>query len=121
MQFPAEFGWIAPSGRGLLTAYMVNHYGAGWAIDNAPALPEAEAAALKLFKGLKPVALTRNVLLPVGGDYAPPCRWVMDIHRDWNARYLWPRFISAVPGTSSPPSARNSTRRAARRPRRRGT
>lgn len=21
----------------------------------------------------------------------------MDIHRDWNARYVWPRFISAVP------------------------
>ncbi|MPY63153.1 glycoside hydrolase family 38 N-terminal domain-containing protein [Streptomyces spongiae] len=97
MQFPAEFSWIAPSGRGLLTAYMVNHYGAGWAIDNAPTLPEAEAAAFKLFKGLKQVALTRNVLLPVGGDYAPPCRWVMAIHRDWNARYVWPRFISAVP------------------------
>ncbi|MEV0225601.1 NEW3 domain-containing protein [Streptomyces sp. NPDC050704] len=97
MQFPAEFSWIAPSGRGLLTAYMVNHYGAGWAIDNAPTLPEAEAAAFKLFKGLKQVALTRNVLLPVGGDYAPPCRWVMAIHRDWNERYVWPRFVSAVP------------------------
>lgn len=97
MQFPAEFDWIAPSGRGILTAYMVNHYGAGWAIDNAPTLPEAQAAALKLFKGLKQVALTRNVLLPVGGDYAPPCRWVMGIHRDWNARYLWPRFISGIP------------------------
>ncbi|MEU5391035.1 NEW3 domain-containing protein [Streptomyces tibetensis] len=97
MQFPAEFDWIAPSGRGLLTAYMVNHYGAGWAIDNAPTLPEAEAAAYTLFRRLKQVALTRNVLLPVGGDYAPPCRWVMDIHRDWNARYVWPRFISAIP------------------------
>jgi alpha-mannosidase len=97
MQFPAEFSWIAPSGRGLLTAYMVNHYGAGWAIDNAPTLPEAEAAAFKLFRGLKKVALTRNVLLPVGGDYAPPCRWVMAIHRDWNERYVWPRFISGVP------------------------
>ncbi|MFF4014941.1 NEW3 domain-containing protein [Streptomyces sp. NPDC001843] len=97
MQFPAEFNWIAPSGRGLLTAYMVNHYGAGWAIDNAPTLPEAEAAAYRLFQGLKQVALTRNVLLPVGGDYAPPCRWVMDIHRDWNARYVWPRFVSGIP------------------------
>ncbi|MFJ9902338.1 NEW3 domain-containing protein [Streptomyces sp. NPDC101152] len=97
MQFPAEFSWIAPSGRGLLTAYMVNHYGAGWAIDNAPTLPAAEAAALKLFRGLRSVALTRNVLLPVGGDYAPPCRWVMDIHRDWNARYVWPRFVSGTP------------------------
>ncbi|MER6083840.1 NEW3 domain-containing protein [Streptomyces sp. NPDC001833] len=97
MQFPAEFDWIAPSGRGILTAYMVNHYGAGWRIDNAPTLPAAEAEALKLFEGLKQVALTRNVLLPVGGDYAPPCRWVMAIHRDWNARYVWPRFISGVP------------------------
>ncbi|GLP63653.1 alpha-mannosidase [Streptomyces sp. TUS-ST3] len=97
MQFPAEFDWIAPSGRGILTAYMVNHYGAGWRIDNAPTLPEAEAAAFKLFQGLKQVALTRNVLLPVGGDYAPPCRWVMDIHRDWNARYVWPRFVSGIP------------------------
>lgn len=97
MQFPAEFSWIAPSGRGLLTAYMVNHYGAGWRIDNAPTLRAAEAAAYKLFQGLKQVALTRNVLLPVGGDYAPPCRWVMDIHRDWNARYVWPRFISGIP------------------------
>ncbi|MEU0068233.1 NEW3 domain-containing protein [Streptomyces sp. NPDC006332] len=97
MQFPAEFEWIAPSGRGLLTAYMVNHYGAGWAIDNAPTLPQAEAAALKLFRGLKKVALTRNVLLPVGGDYAPPCRWVMGIHRDWNERYVWPRFVSGIP------------------------
>ncbi|MFD4601053.1 NEW3 domain-containing protein [Streptomyces sp. NPDC058464] len=97
MQFPAEFNWIAPSGRGLLTAYMVNHYGAGWAIDNAPTLPEAEAAAFKLFQGLKKAALTRNVLLPVGGDYAPPCRWVTGIHRDWNERYVWPRFVSAVP------------------------
>ncbi|MHC5906863.1 glycoside hydrolase family 38 N-terminal domain-containing protein [Streptomyces sp. S6] len=97
MQFQAEFNWIAPSGRGLLTAYMVNHYGAGWAIDNAPTLPEAEQAALKLFKGLKKVALTKNVMLPVGGDYAPPCRWVMGIHRDWNARYVWPRFVSGIP------------------------
>ncbi|KPH97556.1 glycoside hydrolase family 38 [Actinobacteria bacterium OK074] len=97
MQFPAEFDWIAPSGRGLLTAYMVNHYGAGWVIDNAPTLPQAEQAALKLFKGLKKVALTRNVLLPVGGDYAPPCRWVMGIHRDWNEKYVWPRFVSGVP------------------------
>jgi hypothetical protein len=97
MQFPAEFSWIAPSGRGLLTACMVNHYGTGWAIDNAPTLPATEAAALKLFRGLSSAALTRNVLLPVGGDYAPPCRWVMDIHRDGSARYVWPRFISGTP------------------------
>ncbi|MEU8567378.1 NEW3 domain-containing protein [Streptomyces pathocidini] len=97
MQFPAEFSWMAPSGRSLLTSYMVNHYMAGWKIDSAPDLAGAEEAAYRLFQQLQSVALTRNVLLPVGGDYSPPCRWVMDIHRDWNERYVWPRFVSGLP------------------------
>ena len=97
MQFSSEFEWIAPSGRGLLTHYMPAHYGAGWSLDSAPTLAEAEAAAFKLFTTLKTVALTRNVLLPVGTDYTPPNKWVTDIHRDWNARYTWPRFVCALP------------------------
>ena len=40
---------------------------------------------------------TRNVLLPVGTDYTPPNKWVTEIHRDWNARYTWPRFVCALP------------------------
>ena len=43
------------------------------------------------------MALTRNVLLPVGTDYTPPNAWVTEIHRDWNARYIWPRFVCALP------------------------
>ena len=35
MQFPSEFEWIAPSGRGLLTHYMPAHYSAGWWMDSA--------------------------------------------------------------------------------------
>ncbi len=97
MQFSSEFEWIAPSGRGLLTHYMPAHYGAGWAMDSSPSLDEAETATLRLFESLKTVALTRNVLLPVGTDYTPPNKWVTEIHRDWNARYTWPRFISALP------------------------
>ena len=50
-----------------------------------------------MFATLKTVALTRNVLLPVGTDYTPPNKWVTDIHRDWNARYTWPRFVCALP------------------------
>ncbi|MGE5693763.1 MAG: NEW3 domain-containing protein [Candidatus Sericytochromatia bacterium] len=97
MQFASEFEWIAPSGRGLLTHYMPAHYGAGWSLDSAPTLAEAEAAAFQLFLTLKTVALTRNVLLPVGTDYTPPNKWVTDIHRDWNARYAWPKFVCALP------------------------
>ena len=26
-----------------------------------------------------------------------PARWATAIHRDWNARYTWPRFVTAVP------------------------
>ena len=36
MQFPSEFEWISPDGGGLLTAYMPNHYGAGWADPGRP-------------------------------------------------------------------------------------
>ena len=32
---PREFEWISPNGRGLLTAYMANHYGAGWDMETS--------------------------------------------------------------------------------------
>lgn len=97
MQFRSEFEWIAPSGLGLLTHYMPAHYSAGWWMDSAASLAEAEQATYQLFSDLKSVALTRNVLLPVGTDYTPPNAWVTEIHRDWNARYSWPRFVCALP------------------------
>jgi alpha-mannosidase len=97
MQFSSEFEWIAPSGRGLLTHYMPAHYSAGWWMDSSATLEEAETATYELFSTLKKVALTRNVLLPVGTDYTPPNKWVTDIHRHWNARYTWPRFMCALP------------------------
>ncbi len=97
MQFRSEFEWISPSGVGLLTHYMPAHYAAGWWMDSSTSLAEAEEATFKLFSELKSVALTRNVLLPVGTDYTPPNTWVTEIHRDWNARYIWPRFVCAVP------------------------
>jgi alpha-mannosidase len=97
MQFPAEFEWLSPDGTGVLTAYMANHYGAGWSLHMATDLAAAEAAALGEFRGLAPVAATRNVMLPVGADHVIPARWVTDIHRSWNARYVWPRFVTAIP------------------------
>ncbi len=97
MQFASEFEWIAPSGTGLLTHYMPAHYSAGWWMDSAATLADAEAATWELFAGLKKVTSTRNVLLPVGTDYTPPNKWVTEIHRDWNARYTWPRFVCALP------------------------
>ena len=97
MQFSSEFEWVAPSGRGLLTHYMPAHYAAGWWMDESASLADAEDAVYRLFDDLKKVALTRNVLLPVGTDYTPPNRWVMEIQRDWASRYTWPRFVSALP------------------------
>ncbi|MCX6485023.1 MAG: NEW3 domain-containing protein, partial [Mycobacterium sp.] len=97
MQFRSEFEWIAPSGVGLLTHYMPAHYAAGWWMDSSTSLAEAEDATYSLFSELKSVALTRNVLLPVGTDYTPPNAWVTDIHHDWNSRYTWPRFVCAIP------------------------
>ena len=97
MQFSTEFEWISPDGGGLLTAYMAHHYGAGWRLHSPPDLQAAELEAYGQFRGLAQVATTRNVLLPVGSDHVIPARWVTDIHRDWNQRYVWPRFTTAVP------------------------
>ncbi|MDH2424432.1 glycoside hydrolase family 38 C-terminal domain-containing protein [Sphaerisporangium sp. TRM90804] len=97
MQFPAEFEWLAPSGNGVLTHYMPAHYSAGWWMDAAADLATAEEAVYELFVRLKKVAATRNLLLPVGTDYSPPNKWVTEIHRDWNARYVSPRFVCGLP------------------------
>jgi alpha-mannosidase len=97
MQFPSEFEWLSPDGQGLLTSYMPNHYSAGWITQHAPDLATAERDAYNQFRQLAPVAATRNVLLPVGGDHVVPSKWATAIHRDWNARYQWPRFVTAVP------------------------
>ncbi|MEU7859514.1 glycoside hydrolase family 38 C-terminal domain-containing protein [Nonomuraea sp. NPDC049141] len=97
MQFPSEFEWISPSGRGVLTHYMPAHYSAGWWMDSSPSLEEATRATYELYRSLKPVAATRNILLPVGTDYTPPNKWVTDIHRTWATRYVWPRFVCGTP------------------------
>ncbi len=97
MQFAAEFEWLSPDGAGLLTSYMANHYSAGWGMQQAADLATAERDAFEQFRQLAPVAATRNVLLPVGGDHVVPSRWAAAIHRDWNARYAWPRFVTALP------------------------
>jgi alpha-mannosidase len=97
MQFPSEFEWLSPDGTGLLTSYMPNHYSAGWITQHAADLATAEEDAYTQFRQLAPVAATRNVMLPVGGDHVVPSRWATAIHRDWNSRYVWPRFVTAVP------------------------
>jgi alpha-mannosidase len=97
MQFPADFEWLSPDGNGLLTSYMPNHYSAGWNTQHAADLADAEKDAYGQFRSLAPVAATRNVLLPVGGDHVVPSRWAAPIHRAWNQRYVWPRFVTAVP------------------------
>ncbi|MFF2121822.1 NEW3 domain-containing protein [Kitasatospora sp. NPDC058184] len=97
MQFPSEFEWIAPGGDGVLTHYMPHHYSAGWWMDSSPDLATAEQAVYELYRKLKPVGATKNLLLPVGTDYTPPNKWVTEIHRSWAAKYLWPRFVCATP------------------------
>ncbi len=93
MQFHSEFEWISPSGDGVLTHYMPDHYGPGWELQNAPSVEAAGETAYQLFATLKTVAATKNTLLPVGGDYTPPNNWITAVHHDWAARYAWPKFV----------------------------
>ncbi|MFJ1708764.1 NEW3 domain-containing protein [Kitasatospora sp. NPDC088346] len=97
MQFPSEFEWLSPSGRGVLTHYMAHHYSAGWWLDSSPDLATAERAVYELYRKIKPVGATRNLLLPVGTDYTPPNKWVTAVHRSWAAKYVWPRFVCGTP------------------------
>jgi alpha-mannosidase len=97
MQFPSEFEWISPSGRGLATAYMANHYVAGWDVERKETLEEALAEAYAQYRSLRSVAATRNVMLPVGHDHNIPSRWCTEIHREWAKRYVWPRFVMGLP------------------------
>lgn len=97
MQFPSEFEWIAPSGRGVLTHYMGAHYTAGWAIHRTDSLEAAMVAAYDQYAQLKKVAATHNVMLPVGHDHNVPSRWCTEIHREWAKRYVWPRFTMGLP------------------------
>jgi alpha-mannosidase len=96
-QFPSEFEWISPSGRGVLTGYLADHYVAGWDIERVDTLEESMQKAYEKFADLKQVAATRNVLLPVGHDHNVPSRFCTQIHREWNARYVWPRFQVGIP------------------------
>ncbi|WBQ02866.1 NEW3 domain-containing protein [Kribbella sp. CA-293567] len=93
MQFKSEFEWISPSGDGVLTHYMPDHYGSGWELQNAPSVEAAGEQAYELFARLKTVAATKNTLLPVGDDYTPPSAWITAVHRDWAERYAWPKFV----------------------------
>ncbi|MFC4070468.1 glycoside hydrolase family 38 N-terminal domain-containing protein [Actinoplanes subglobosus] len=97
MQFPSEFEWISPSGRGLTTAYMANHYVAGWDVERKETLEEALAEAYAQYRSLRLVAATPNVMLPVGHDHNIPSRWCTEIHREWAKRYVWPRFVMGLP------------------------
>ena len=96
-QFPSEFEWISPSGRGVLTGYLADHYVAGWDIERVDTLEESMRKAYEKFTDLKKVAATRNVLLPVGHDHNVPSRFCTQIHRAWNERYVWPRFQVGIP------------------------
>ena len=109
MQFASEFEWVAPSGRGLLTSFQANHYSAGWWMDAATTLEEAELEVHRLFTDLAALAATKNVL----------CRWTAlateqmadgDPPRLGSA-YVWPKFLAAIPRESSRPFARSEGRR----------
>jgi alpha-mannosidase len=98
MQFPTEFEWIAPDGRGQLAGYMAHHYPAGWRLNELDSLADAEAEVYTQFRDLKRAAATRNVLLPVGHNSVLPAKWTTEVHRSWNKRYVWPRFVCGLPG-----------------------
>ena len=98
MQFPAEFEWLSPSGTrrahplhaqpllGRLVDGLLGHARRGGAGRLRP-VPGAQAGSSHEER-----SCSRS-----GTDYTPPNKWVTAIHRDWNARYVWPRFVCGNP------------------------
>ena len=97
MQFPAEFEWLSPDGSGLLTAYMANHYGAGWTLHTASDLdgrPGRRLLAVQI-----PRLGGRHAERDAAGRVRPRDPGAVGDRRgrEWAARYVWPRFVPAVP------------------------
>ena len=97
INFPTEFLWMAPDGSSLLTHHMSAGYHAGEKLARAGSLLEAGWALEEIFKELKKVALTKNILLPMGADFAEPFLNLTLLARWWNEKYLSPRVIIATP------------------------
>ncbi|MFV0308539.1 MAG: alpha-mannosidase [Desertimonas sp.] len=97
VQFPAEFEWVAPDGRGVLAAYLPTHYSSGYAIDACDTLEDAVAFIGRLAAAVAPMAATSNVLLPIGTDLGPPARWITEVVR-WSANETdGPRIVCSTP------------------------
>jgi alpha-mannosidase len=97
MSFPADFEWLSPDGQGVTAAYLALHYHAGWWPDRASRVEDAAESYYELYLKLRQVAATRAVMILVGTDFSPPNRWVTDVARWWNARYVSPRFTCTTP------------------------
>ncbi len=97
MQFPTEFEWLSPSGRGVLTAYMPTTTAPAGRWTPQPTLAEADGRDVRAVPAAE--AGRRDPQRAAAGRHRlhPAGKWVTEIHRDWNTRYVWPRFVCALP------------------------
>ena len=81
-----EFWWVAPDGSRVLTAWMAEGYDVAQGIGRSDNLRQEQGRILAIYRKLRPLSATSHVLIPVGGDYAPPPIYLPEIVADWNAR-----------------------------------
>lgn len=95
--FPTEFLWVSPDGRGVLThatpgghedAYARLANGANRASDDRS---RTRAAISLLFEERKEHALTHHILVPLHSDFVRPLENLGEVVRDWNEAYRSPR------------------------------
>jgi alpha-mannosidase len=97
MQMRSEFSWLAPSGQSVTAHFLPANYAPGWWMHRAATIGEAESHVERLMANLEQVAASHNVLIPVGSDYSPPNRWVTELTKSWDDRYVWPKLRVALP------------------------
>jgi alpha-mannosidase len=97
INFPTEFFWMAPDGSAILTHHMSAGYHAGEKLARAKSILEAGRAIEGIFKEMKKVSLTKNILLPMSADFAEPFLNLTTLTRWWNKKYVSPEVIIATP------------------------
>jgi len=102
-EIPSEFLWVSPDGVGILA-----HDAGGLAAEpgatlslamarGANDLPAGFSAIAELFEEHRRTSLTRQVIVPLAEDAAPPLPGLAELVAAWNATHASPRVVIGTP------------------------
>ncbi len=92
---PTEFVWKGPDGSWVNTVWLHSGYdSSAWLSEN---LREAYSNLLRVVESNGEKASSNNLLIPVGGDLAPPLPHLADVVSQWNSTFPDMRMSIVTP------------------------